>query len=221
MMVTLAELGLSAESPAEIVLTTLSPTGEPHASTIGAKADGESRIKLKVFTDTKTFENIAHRGAAVINITRDAGLLAGLALKEILGFEQESLRFEKSKHVDAPRLLGADAFIEFEVEEMERASVSDEIGISEVAYITGRVKGIEAKRRPARPFKRADFFVIEAAIAATRAIEALKRGRREVAGKFLGELEGYLGACERVAPGSREAGLIAKIADSLRGKLGP
>jgi hypothetical protein len=209
-------VGLNTESPAEIVLTTFYPDKRPHASTIGVKASGKSKVLLRIFTATDTFRNITKSKAAIINIVGDVKLLANLALKDLLGFKESMLSFENSKYVDAPRLKGADAHIEIEVKTIRKKRIFDELGTSEVAHLTAEVKNIDVKNPRIHPPRRSESFVIESAIMATRAMVALKRGEKKIAKKLFRRLNDYKEECELIAPNSRESCLIAKIANSLK-----
>lgn len=216
----LAEIGLSEQSPAEIVLTTFSPDKKPHASVVGIRTIGKSKVLLRIFTNTRTFRNLLQSRAAVINIVRDVNLLASLALNGSLRFGKITLKFEKLGHVNAPRLAKTDARVDVEVEKVGRAKIADEIGSSEVAHITARVKNIEVINPSIRPFKRSEFFVIESAILATRIKEALKNGRDEVAKKKFLELSEYVEKCRRIAPHSGELNLMKKIKDLFKNEMG-
>lgn len=216
----LAEIGLSEQSPAEIVLTTFSPDKKPHASVVGIRTIGKSKVLLRIFTNTRTFRNLLQSRAAVINIVRDVNLLASLALNGSPRFGKITLKFEKLGYVNAPRLAKTDARVEVEVEKVGRAKIADEIGSSEVAHITARVKNIEVINPSIRPFKRSEFFVIESAILATRIKEALKNGRDEVAKKRFLELSEYVEKCRRIAPHSGELNLMKKIKDLFKNEMG-
>lgn len=216
----LAEMGLTEGSPAEIVLTTFSFKGRPHASAMGVKARGRSKVVLAVFTNTKTFQNLLRSKAAVINIVKDVEFLVSLALKDLLGFNETALKFKKSEHVNAPKLEEADAYVEIETEKVEKAKISDEVGSSEVAYITARIKNIEVLNPSVHPFKRSELFIIESAVLATRIREALKNNRKEAAERLFLELNKYRDKCRRIAPNSRELNLITRIINSLKSEMG-
>jgi len=219
-MSSLTKIGLAKQSPAEIVLTTFSPYKRPHASVAGIRTIGKSKVLLRIFTNTRTFRNVLQSRAAVINIVRDVNLLASIALKGFPRFGDFTIKFEKSKHVNAPRLAKTDARVEVGVEKVERSKISDEIGTSEVAYITTRVKNIEVINPSIHPFKRSEFFVIESAILATRIKEALKNGRNKVAKKKFLELSEYVEKCRRIAPHSREINLMIKIKNLFKNEMG-
>jgi hypothetical protein len=216
----LAGVGLAEGSPAEVVLTTFSPNGRPHASVMGVKARGKSNVALRVFTNTETFQNLCRSKAAVLNIVRDVELLASIALRDPLGFDESLLKFKRSRYVNAPKLEGADAWVEVEIQRMRRKKILDEVGSSEVAYVTARVKNIEILNPGIHPFKRSELFVIEVAVLATRIIEALKNNKRGAAKKLFLELKEYEKKCLRVAPQSGELNLIMKIIDSLKSSMG-
>lgn len=216
----LAEIGLTEGSPAEIVLTTFSFNGRPHTSAMGVRARGKSKVVLAVFTNTKTFKNLLRSKAAVINIVKDVEFLVSLALKDLLGFNENTLKFKKSEHVNAPKLEEANAYVEIETEKVEKAKISDEVGSSEVAYITARIKNIEVLNPSVHPFKRSEFFMIESAVLATRIKEALKNDRKEAAERLFLELNKYKDKCRRIAPNSRELNLITRIINSLKSEMG-
>lgn len=216
----LTRIGLEKQSPAEIVLTTFSPDKKPHASVVGVRAIGSSRVLLRIFTNTRTFKNILQSRAAVINIVRDVNQLASLALKRFPSFGKITLKFEKSEYVNAPRLAKTDAHVEVRIEKVKRTKISDEIGSSEVAYVTARVKNIKVINPSIHPFKRSEFFVIESAVLATRIKEALKNDREEVAKKKFIELSGYVKKCRRIAPNSEELNLMLKIKDLFKNEMG-
>lgn len=213
------EVGLTEGSPAEVVLTTFSSNGRPHASAMGVKTRGKSKVALTVFTNTKTFQNLLRSKAAVINIVKDAEFLVSLALKDLLGFNENTLKFKKSEHVNAPKLEEADAYVEIETEKVEKAKISDEVGSSEVAYITTRIKNIEVLNPSVHPFKRSELFMIESAVLATRIGEALKNDRKEAAERLFLELSKYEDKCRRIAPHSRELNLITRIINSLKSEM--
>ncbi len=216
----LEEIGLSGKSPSEIVLTTFSPDKRPHASVAGITTMGNSKVLLRIFTDTKTFKNIIRNKAAVINIVKDVNLLASIALRDFPLFGKISLKFEKSGHVKAPRLAKHDAHVEIEVTGVKREKISDEIGSSEVAHIVAKAISIGVTNPSPHPFKRSEFFVIESAILATRINEALKRDRGEVARKKFLELSEYVEKCRRIAPRSKDLKLMTKIKGLFKNEMG-
>ncbi|KXB03249.1 hypothetical protein AKJ47_02620, partial [candidate division MSBL1 archaeon SCGC-AAA261G05] len=213
-MLALRDLGITTDTPTEVILSTFSPEGEPHASSVGVWRVEEGVIGLKLFTRTQSFHNLSRSGTGVINIVNSARILAEQGLPEIL-VGGEALKFEASENVDAPRLQEADAFIEFEVEQIEKETISDRISTSELAQIAGNVKHIEAKKLHPHPFKRTEFFLIESAIIASRALEAKKKGKKRLVRSLVREINYYKDKCEKTAPGTPEAELITKILKNL------
>lgn len=219
-MVSLKEIGLTEEPPAEIVLTTFGPGGSPHASTMGVRASGESKVLLRVFTDTITFLNLSRSGAAVINIVRDPEILAKLALKDLLDFEEVYLRFKNSKCVNAPQLENADAIVEIEIKTSQKEKISDELGALEVAHFEAEVKYIGMQNPNVRPLRRSESLAIESAILATKIIEAMKKGREEIARDIFDKLSEHKKRSELNTPDSKDSRLITKIVDSLARRFG-
>lgn len=212
----LKDIGITRETPGEIVLTTYYPDGKAHSSVIGVRASNKSKIFLKIFIDTKTFRNISETKAAVINVTRNAELLTNIALKDLLKFNERRLNFESSRFVNAPRLVDADAYVEIEVKDIRVSTLSDEIGTSKVAQIRANVKNIEVRNQKIHPFRRSELYLIESAVLATRVMEALRRGKRVIARKFLARLNDIRKECERIAPKSKDSHLITRIVNSLK-----
>lgn len=219
-MVSLKDMGLTEKSPTEIILSTFYPNGKPHVSVMGVKAKGKSRVLLRIFTDTDTFSNIMKSKSAVITITRDAELITNIALRHLLNFDESRLEFRSSSRVNAPILSKADAYMEIEVEKTRRTKLHDKIGTSEVAYVVAKVKNVKVQNRRVCPINRSESFLIESALLATRIMEALNRGRNQVAEEMYHKLSEYQRECERIAPKSKNSRLIAKIADSLKNQMG-
>ena len=205
-MTSLADIGLGEEL-AEVALTTFRPDGRPHASTMGVRASGDSKILLRIFTDTDTFQNISENRSAVVNIVGDAELLARLALKNILKFDESNLEFGKSGKLD-----DASAWVKIEVEELHKEKISDELGTAEVAHVTAVVREIDVKDPDVRPLKRGESPVIESAVLATRIRVALDNGKQELARDMLNKLAEHR---DSAAPGSSDSRLIAEISNSL------
>ncbi len=205
-MTSLAEIGLGEEI-AEVALTTFYPDGRPHAATMGVRTSGDSKILLRIFTDTDTFRNIAENRSAVVNIVGDAGLLARLALKDLLKFDESELEFGEDG-----KLNDAGAWVKIEVEELRKEQISDELGTAEVAHVTAGVRGIDVRDPDVRPLKRGESPAIESAVLATRIRVALDNGKQELAREMFEKIAELR---ERAAPGSSDSRLIAEISDSL------
>lgn len=219
-MVSLKEIGLTERSSAEIVLTTFHQNGTPHASAMGVRVSGESKVLLRIFTNTVTFQNLLRSGAAVINVVRDPEILAKLALKDLFDFEEADLRFKSSKCVNAPHLEKADTFVEIEIKTLQKEKISDELGASEVAHFEAEVKYIDVQNPNVRPLRRSESLVIESAILATKIMEAMRRGRKEIAKTIFNKLSKHKKRSELVTPDSKDSRLITKIVSSLARRFG-
>jgi hypothetical protein len=215
-MTTLNELGLLEEYPAEIVLTTFDSNGDPYASTMGVKVAGESKLLLRVFTDTTTFHNLRRFGAAVVNVTRDVKLLVHLALKDLFNFDVHTLGFEKSRRVNAPRLERADAFVEIEVENSHTKLVSDELGVSEIGLFETGVKYVEVRKPGVRALWRSESPALESAVLATKILVALKRGRKKTAVKIFHKLVRHGRTHGIVIHDPKERELLAELIKLLK-----
>ncbi len=219
-MGSLEKLGFSRQLPVETVVTTYSPGGEPHASTIGIKAHGKSKVSLKIYTDTITYRNLSISRAAVINVVRDVELLVNLALRDLLNFDDRTLKFKSSKSVNAPRLENADAFLEVEVESLRKRRVLDEIGESEAAYFTARIRCMELKHLDARALLRSDSPAIESAVLSSKIIAAMKNGKESKARKLFSEITKYEQKRALGSSGQEDSRLIVGMIESLRRRFG-
>lgn len=208
-MVTLDELGFVKGSPAETIIATYSSVKEPHASAVGVWKKSKNKIFFRLFTKTSSFTNLSKSNFGSINIVGDAEKIAKAGLPEV--FNRSDLNFEPSYNVDAPYVSSALAFVEFEVDRISKQVVSDEIGTSEMAEVVGDVKNIQILDNKIRSFSRAGFFLVESAVCASRAIEAIKNGNKTKAKSLLEEIKFYKDKCEDVAPDTSELRYISEI----------
>ncbi|KXA96991.1 hypothetical protein AKJ38_02180 [candidate division MSBL1 archaeon SCGC-AAA259I14] len=212
-MTILQKIGLDSKSPAETILTTYNQNETPHMSAIGIQTVNEDKIKMKLYTGTKTLQNIQNKKAATINIVNNAVFLSKQGLPEIFSRKIKSSDFAKAKNVNSPYLKQADAIIEFKVEKTIEKTVSDRIGKSNITEVIGSVKNMEVKNSYPHPFKRAEFYLIESAILATKAIESKKRQKEKLAHEYVEKIEIFKNKCEKIAPESRELKTISEILD--------
>ncbi len=211
----LKNTGLKENTPSETILTTYSKEQEPHMAAIGTQKIGDDRIELKLFTDTTTYENIKRTEVGTINIISNAKFLIKQGLPDIIPSEK-SPGWKKSETVEAPYLSEADAIIEFEVEEMQEKTITDEIGTSKFAKVTGLVKNVVKNEKISpKPFKRPELYLVEVAVLATKAIEANKEGKDETLENYLDEISYYEKKCQKIAPKSEESKIISKIKDYI------
>lgn len=214
-MTLLKNIGLEENTPSETILSTFSKDREPHMAAIGTRKVGEEKIELKLFTDTTTYKNIKRMEAGTINIISNAKFLIKQGLPDFLPLEN-SPDWEESETVEAPYLHEADCIIEFVVEEIQEKTITDEIGSSNFAKVTGLVKNVvkDEKISP-KPFKRPELYLVEVAVLATKAIEANKKGKDETLEKYIDEIGYYEEKCKKIAPKSEESQIISKINDYI------
>lgn len=211
----LQEIGITENSPSETIFTTYTPEKKPYNAAIGVKTRNKDKIKSMIFTDTQTYQNIQKNKAAVVNIVEDAKLLVKLGLPYIFPENNKNIEYIESETINAPYLTNADAVIELKIKEITKKKISDKIGTSEAAEITGLVKNIQTKKTPPRPFKRSELYLIETAVLATKAIVANKKENPSVFQEFVKEIKQYEKKCEKIARKSEERKLITKIKDYL------
>ncbi len=215
-MVTLDDIGVNEKSIAETIVTSFSPEGEPHMAAIGVRGIGGDRLEMKIFPNTTTWENIKAKGAGVVNITRDAELIARNGLPDDFQKGVRTQELKNAKNVDAPYLQEADAIIEFEVSEIEEEVLEDKIGSSEVMIVTSEVKNIEIFESYPRAPKRAKLYLIESAVLASKAIESENKGNEESFQNFIKEIERFEKKCGKIAPKSEERQFISEMLKYLK-----
>lgn len=189
----------------EVLASTISRDSEPNIAPMGAVFDeGLRSFTLKPYLGTKTFKNLKDVGVGVLNLTRDPeafvlGCLPRLKTKLLE-------RLEPSRRVRAPRLRGAEAYIEFEV-----SSVAVEGGR---AVITCKPLEIYLGEVRVEPLTRAVCALVEAAVSASRVKVFL--GREAKLMELLREMERAGRVVERVAPEGRFRELMEALSSEVR-----
>ncbi|KXA95645.1 hypothetical protein AKJ65_01265 [candidate division MSBL1 archaeon SCGC-AAA259E19] len=214
----LQRIGFRENSPAEVILTSFTPEGDPHAASVGVYASGEKRIKLNLFAGTESYENLFHSGSGVANVVTNPEFLIKGGLPDIFDQNIKSFDFGNSKVVNAPSLSDADAKIEFEVEEMKEKLLDDDIGPSKFYEVKGAIKNVEIINNIPRSFKRTDFYLIESAIIGSKALEAQRKGNRTKFEELIEEISFFKDRCKKISPRSKKCRLIRRIIDYLEGK---
>ncbi len=210
----LNKTGLKDKTPSETVLTTLSKDNKEHNAVIGVKKKGKEKIKLKIYKNTKTYDNILESEEGTVNIFSDAKTLLEYGLSEFLQ-KDPTPHFLESEEINCPYLKDSVASIEFKVDESEKKIVNDKIGKSQLVKITGTVKKVHIKKDiEPHPLKRTDLYLIEAAIVGTRIREAEKNENTEIAEKYLEKLDSLKNKCEKIGPESEELRLISEIREN-------
>lgn len=212
----LREIGLDENSPSEIVLATFDEGGVPNASAVGVWKNGSERVKLRLFAGSQTYRNVKDRKAGTINILSDSLFLIKRGLPEIFPVEGREIEFKNAGNVDAPYLAEADCVVEFEVVKISERIVKDRIGTSKMAEVIGSVENVDIRNENPRPFRRTDFYLIESAVLATRAIEARRNCRDDVFEDLIEELKFFKEKCGKIAAKSREMEAIIRISDYFK-----
>ena len=195
----------------EVILSTFSEDGRPTAAPMGIIfADDESLI-VRPFKTSLTFQNLKAKGCGVANITSDPALFYATAFKWMEKNRETLLdRFERARSVDAPRIKGAEGYVEFAVERAvdeneDRGRFRCPIRMAEVG--TGSVK----------PYCRSTFATIECVIHATRVHEYLSRGSTDRANRLTKLIEYYGDLVGRVSPASEYDQIIRELLAYVRG----
>jgi hypothetical protein len=140
----------------EGLVTTLDPDGSPHLAPMGPRvADDLSRLTLRPFPTSSTYQNLRRNRQGVFHVTDDALLLARAAIGLVRPFPT----VRKAERVDGVVLVDACRHYEFIVRSI------DETG----ERVTIEAEAVHACRhRDFFGFNRAKHAVVEAAILATR-----------------------------------------------------
>lgn len=207
------ELGLK-ESPGEVILSTLNPDSSPHAATVGAWLKGEE-VEMRLFHPSTSLSNLRRVGEGVLNLTDDVNLLVRLALRDLL--PSPNLEFLPSSTVRVPRVKGMRGYVELGVRGMRGEEVEDELGTSLAFRITCEVRKVEAVDPHVKPLLRSEFFLLEAAVLASRILVARKRGLK--VGRMMEELRRQVEGCLRLSPSSREAETARELLEAVEKRM--
>jgi hypothetical protein len=194
------DLGFETGIIYETIITSMDRLGRPHAATMGAlfeKSGGSVLFRIKAYPSSKTGENLLLTPFGVLNVT-DPELLVEAALDLCAEFD-----YAESNSIKVPRLSRATAWIEFRVINATRRDELVEFTCSPLY-----VGHLEVKPKP---YTRAVFALIEAAIHASRIKPYKEMGLSDKATELYESAKKYLEIVERVAPNSRYALIARKI----------
>ncbi|HEY3422830.1 MAG TPA: DUF447 domain-containing protein [Methanocellaceae archaeon] len=136
------------EGITEVVVTSISKSGEPNAAPMGVVRHGD-RYFIRMFPNTTTLKNVGETGYLVANVTTDP-LVYVISAFENLGSDY----FINEKDMTVPRLKGAAAWVYC------KCSVSEYVAIEPISS--------EVVERVVPVFSRAFPAIIEATIVGTR-----------------------------------------------------
>jgi hypothetical protein len=140
----------------EGIVTTVSPDGTVNVSPMGPEVDeAMSRLVLKPYQTSTTYENLKRTGEGVFHVTDDVELLARAAL----GIPDPLPALEAAREVKGFILTGACRWYAFRVASLDDSKERTRIECEVVA--SGRLREFFG-------FNRAKHAVVEAAILATR-----------------------------------------------------
>jgi hypothetical protein len=213
-MASLRELGLG-DSPGEVILSTLNPDSSPHAAAVGVRARGEE-VEMLLFHPSVSLSNLRREGEGVLNVTDDVSLLVRVGLKNLL--PPPRLEFLPSALLRAPRIRGMRGYADLRVKRVEEREVEDELGTSTAYRLLCEAVGVEVISPWVKPFSRSEFFLLEAAVKASRILVARERGLK--VRRMMEELRRLVEECLRLAPSSREAETAQEVLEAVERRVG-
>ena len=205
-MTTLNDLGFSRNAVSEIIVSTFDVDGNPNAAPMGALVDEKGHLVMKVFNSTATLRNLQLNKSGVVNLTSEIDIFYKSAFKEINPDGKIPKEwFEKSENINAPKMLNADASIEFAITEFLPID-------AQRTRVTCVVRSIQAKRILPKAYNRAFSATMEAIILSTR-IKALSGDKSEK--NHVRRLSEMISNCKdiikRTAPQSRYAEIVEEL----------
>jgi len=215
MMASLRELGLR-DSPGEVILSTLNPDSSPHAAAVGVRARGEGEVEMLLFHPSVSLSNLRREGEGVLNVTDDASLLVRVGLKNLL--PPPKLEFLPSKAVRTPKISGMRGYAYLRVKRVEEREVEDELGTSTAHLFLCKAVEVEVNSPGVKPFLRSEFFLLEAAVKASRILVARERGLK--VRRMMEELRRLVEECLRLSPSSREAETARELLEAVERRVG-
>lgn len=206
---TLSRYGFIPGGIVEAVVSTYDETGKPNAAPMGATTEDLRTLIIKPYLKTTTYKNLKVSRCAVVNITTDPWLFYVTALKEVSPEGSVPRRlFSEAKKVKAPRLIGAQGFIEVSVVSIEERGKR--------GIVTCEVVHTEAKKALAKAYCRGAYAAIEAIIHATRVKEALAAGNAEEAAKLEGLINYYRDLVKRVSRGTAYEAIVEGVLNLIK-----
>ena len=146
--------------PEELVLegivVTLDAAGHPNIAPMGPRVDRDiTRLLLRPFRTSQTYQNLKATGCGVLHITDDVELLARAAVGQL----QPTPDMAPISHFPCPRIADVCRWFAFQVQSFDESA--ERISIDCAIVARGEV-------RPFFGFNRAKHAVLEASILATR-----------------------------------------------------
>jgi len=177
----------------ETLISTISGDGSPNIAPIGLifRDEDLKSFELRIFKESKTYQNLLDVGEGVVNITRDPRPFVLGCIPELR--EKILKDLEPAKIVKPLRLRGAEAYIEFVVQDIKEDSSS------KVTVICRPLEAYPGELR-IEPYSRAIYSLIEAAINASRARVFMNNSRKLL--EILQEIDRSRNILRRTAAGT-------------------
>ncbi len=196
-------LGLEEGVHYEVVVTTFSEDGSPHAAAMGCRVVSQPlAVLLKPHIESQTARNLLKTGRGAVNVAAPEYIVeAALDLGVV------SMSFGVGEVVGAPILCEALAVSEFLVDEAVRDDVWLRVRCSPVS--------LRYRQAPARPYSRSAALLVEAAVRLSRVEPFLSINRREEALRLLSEARALVEDSARLAGGGRLGLLVSAVRERL------
>jgi hypothetical protein len=201
-MPTLATLGFKKGWIFEAIIAT-SYNAVPNAAPMGVTTYDMEHIIIRPYKSTQTYTNLVANKCATINVTTDPQLFYKTAFKKRRMNSLPPTLFVEAA-IGAPRLRGADAYIEASVFKIEENDQNR-------ANVTCKVEHIKIINDNLRLYCRGLFAVIEGIIHTTRIEEFLSKGREDEANRLIEKVKYYQDLIERVSPLSDYTTIMDKL----------
>lgn len=167
----LNSIGFFEDCLVECIVTTYNKGRTPNSAPMGLKrVSGTENLRLIVHRGTDTCENLLRNKACAVNIIFDPllFLLSATRGHGKQGKEIETENVKKAKHVNAPYLAGANAYVEAEVKELKKSERADKYGRASMIEFILAPKNIKILKPFPTALNRGLFAAIEIAIALSR-----------------------------------------------------
>ncbi len=199
-------LQFSTNQIIETIVSTRNVDGSYNAAPMGAIFAEKSKVILKPFMETSTYNNICREKSCIINLTTDPEIYLRTAFK-IPRKKLPERWFARAVKIKAPILKLADAIIEVQVKKIIRKYKRAEIECKILKkYIL---------KTPPFGYSRARFAVIESIIHATRSIDAIHKKKNREAEELNKLIELYRKLVIRVAPKSNYIELMNELIEKI------
>lgn len=202
----LRRLGLKQGIVYEAIATSYTPDKTPHAAAMGVQLNASSKLVLRPFKTSQTYQNIVFNKQAVVNLTSDPEHFYRAVFS--LG-----MSYREARVVEAPAMADAWGWIEVIAEEFQPLGPLREMVLCKVAHME------EGRLKPA-PYTRAAHALIESLIHYTRIKVFAKTEHHHEAVRLAELILHYSDLVKRVAPHSSYAEMMDSIVKEVGSLVG-